>query len=438
MRRLLLIGLAAGLAGLAAGLLAIQWVSMPTTLRVAVGPMTSEDTRLLAAVTQHLARERHPVRLKLVLTEGVAASAAVIDEGRAELAVVRTDVAMPTRAQTVAVLHRDAAVILALEGGEIAKVGDLKGRTVGLVRDMPANLRLLETVLAHYEVPQDEVATQVLAGPAEAEEALRSRRVDAVMAVGPLTGRTLAETVAAALRAGAGAPAFVPVGEAEAIAQRSPALESVEVVRGAFGGTPPRPAETMTTLGVSHRLVARADLDEGLVSELTRLLFALRPAVSAEVPLANRIEAPDTSKSSSLPVHPGAGAYYEGEVLTFMERYGDWFYLAVMVLSIAGSALAGVASTAANRSRARDVALLDELLTLVLRARQARSLTELDALEQEADGVLGAALAKAGSGGLDGSGIAAFSLGLDEARRAIEDRRAALKGGAPVLSQAAE
>jgi hypothetical protein len=109
-----------------------------------------------------------------------------------------------------------------------------------------------------------------------------------------------------------------------------------------------------------------------------------------------------------------------------------------MVLSNAGSALAGVASTAANRSRARDVALLDELLTLVLRARQARSLTELDALEQEADGVLGAALAKAGSGGLDGSGIAAFSLGLDEARRAIEDRRAALKGGAPVLSQAAE
>src|SRR5215203_7453937 len=64
--------------------------------------------------------------------------------------------------------------------------------------------------------------------------------------------------------------------------------------------------------------------------------------ISAEVPLANRIEAPDTSKSSSLPVHPGASAYYEGEVQTFFERYGDWFYLVVMVGSIVGSAIAGV------------------------------------------------------------------------------------------------
>lgn len=432
MRRHILIGLAAGLAGLAVGLLAFQWVGMPTTLKVAVGPMTGEDTRLVAAMTQYLARERQSVRLKLVLTDGVAASADAIQAEKADLGIVRTDVSMPAKAQTVAIMHRDAAVLMAPEASGIAKVADLRGRTVGLVRNMPANARLLETILAHYEVPQASVRTAVLTSPAEVEDALRSGRVDAVMAVGTLTGRTLTDTVAAATRAAGAAPVFVPVGEAEAIAQRAPTLESIEVVRGAFGGTPPRPAETMTTVGVSHRLVARADLDDGAISELTRLVFSMRPAIAAEVALANRIEAPDTSKSSSLPVHPGAAAYYEGEVLTFMERYGDWFYLAVMALSIVGSALAGFASTVANRRRAQDMALLDELLDVVRRARGAATPEELDALEVGVDEVLAVALGKAGTGGIDGQAISAFTLGLDEARRAIAERRAWLKAPPPL------
>jgi hypothetical protein len=52
------------------------------------------------------------------------------------------------------------------------------------------------------------------------------------------------------------------------------------------------------------------------------------------------------------------------------------------------------------------------------------------------------ALAKAGSGGIDNAGVAAFTLGLDQARRAIGERRRILlaQGGAeaPELAQAAE
>lgn len=436
MRRHILIALAAALALLAAALLGLQWLALPTTLRVAVGPMGSGDTRLVAALSQHLARERQPVRLRMVLTDGVAASAEAVDRGKVDLAVVRTDAAMPTRAQTVVILHRDAAVLMTPESTGIVKVSDLAHRTVGIVRSNPANPRLLETVLDHYEVPKGSVSIITLKSVAEAEDALRAGRVDAVLVVATLTGRLMTETVAAVSQAGGGPPVFVPIGEAEAIARRLPAFETVEIVRGAFGGTPPRPAETKTTLGVSHRLVARASLDEDVVSELTRLLFALRPAISAEVPLANRLEGPDTSKSSSLPVHPGASAYYEGEVETFLERYGDWFYLTAMLGSVVGSAAAGFASAAANRRRAREMALLHQLLAIVSRARHADT-SALDPLEREADGILAAALEKAGSGGIDHAGIAAFALGIDQARQAIAERRAAL-GTPPPLAQAAE
>jgi hypothetical protein len=263
-----------------------------------------------------------------------------------------------------------------------------------------------------------------------------------VLAVGTVTGRTMTEAVAGATRAAGGAPlVFIPINDADAIEQRLPMFESLEVVRGSFGGTPPRPAETIETLGVSHRLVARSSLDDNVVSELTRLIFVARPGLASEVPLANRIEAPDTSKSSALPVHPGALAYYEGEVQSFFERYGDWFYLGVMALSILGSGVAAVLSRAASRARSRNMELLRELLSIVRRAHTGRSIDELDALDRQADEILGAALGKAGTGDIDNAGVAAFTLGLDQARRAIGERRRILLAQAATdyeLSQAAE
>ncbi len=440
MRRHFPLVLAAILALVATALLAYQWLGQPTTLRVAVGPAGSEDARLMAAVAQSLARTHEEVRLRLVPTSGVAESARMAEIGRADLAVVRSDVGIPASTQTVAILHRDAALLLATDPS-LSSVPDLRGKRIGIVRNPAANLRLLASLLAHYDVPADAVTTVPLGDGQEAGEALREGKVDAVLTVSPLIGRTAGDVVASIGRTG-GTPAFVPIGEAAVLARRWPALESVEIARGTFGGTPPRPAETVTTVGVSHRLVAQARLADSVVSELTRLLFVIRPALAVEVPLANQIEAPETSKSASLPVHPGAQAYYEGEVESFFERYGDWFYLLVMCVSILGSAAATLVSRAANRSRARDMALLRQLLAIVRASRDVEDELELSDLERQADEILAEALARAGTGAIDNAGVAAFTLGLDQARRAIAERRAVLverhAAGPDPLSAAAE
>jgi hypothetical protein len=125
-------------------------------------------------------------------------------------------------------------------------------------------------------------------------------------------------------------------------------------------------------------------------------------------------------------------------VQTFFERFGDWFYLGVMALSILGSGLAAMASSAAGRSRARNMALLSDLLAIVRAAHTVEGEAELHRLEQRADEILAAALAKAGSGDIDNAGVAAFTLGLDQARRAIVERRQGLMSHRPALSQAAE
>lgn len=438
MRRFVLLALAAFLAILAGTLLAYQWAALATTLRIAVGPIGSEDTRLVVAAAQYLARERSGTRLKLVLTDGIAASAEAIDKETADLAVVRTDVAMPERGQTVAIMHRDAAILLTTARLGLGKVADLQGRNVGVLLRLAANEALLDTILSHYEVPVASVGRVMLNSPAEAAESLGSGRIDAVLVVGATTGRIVTDTVAALARSEGASLVFLPVGEADAIAQRDPRLESHEIVRGAFGGTPPRPAETVATVAVTHRLVARTALDDNDVAEFTRLLFAMRPSLAGEAPIAARIEPADTEKGSSLPVHPGAAAYYEGEVQTFMERYGDWFYLIVMALSIVGSAMAGLAGAAASRTRARTMSQLNALLTIVREARSAETAIELDVLERTADEVLANALAKAGQGGVDETAMVAFTLGLDQARRAIAERRTHLEARAGARIKAAE
>lgn len=434
------IAIMATLATVAASLVGYQLVSAPTVLRVAVGPAGSEDMRLLQAMSQYLVREQSTVRLRILPTEGEAASAGLLGDDKADLAVVRADIAMPARGQTIAILHRDIGVLMSHAATGVTQVGGLRGRSVGVVRRLPANKVLLETILRQYEVPQDAVTIVELDSPAEVEAALRTGRIDAVLAVGSISGRTLGDTVmAVTAAAGGSAPVFVPVSEAEAIAQRSPVLEAQEVLRGTFAGTPPRPGENLRSIGTSHRLVASSGLDDNVVSEITKLIFTMRPAIATDVPLANRIEGPDTSKSSSLPVHPGALAYYDGEVQTFFERYSDWIYLAVMAFSILGSAAAALVGSASARQRSRTLGLLDRLLAIVRLARSAESESELAALQHEADEILAVALAKAGTGGLDHAAVGAFTLGLDEARQAIAGRRTDLsRAGALPLAQAAE
>ena len=94
--------------------------------------------------------------------------------------------------------------------------------------------------------------------PAEVTDAIRTDRVDALFVVAPTTSETVTDLVTAMGQV-SGNAVFVPIADARAIARRLPALESVEIVRGAFGGSPPRPAASFETLGVSARLMALVD-----------------------------------------------------------------------------------------------------------------------------------------------------------------------------------
>jgi TRAP transporter TAXI family solute receptor len=423
-RRVWLIAIA-GVLAFAAVVASTYLLTRPMPLRIAVGPPGGADARLVAAIAAQLGRDKDSIRLRVVQKNGPAEAAKAIDAGEAGLAVVRRDLAMPANGQAVAILRRNVVAILALANAGIEKVADLAGHSIGVVGFTLQDQKALGAILAQYEIPPDRVRIV----PIELNEivdALRDGKFEALLVAGTVTGRSMSSAVAAMTRDGQ-PPKFVPVSESEAIAQRLPAYESTEIVAGAFGGVPPRPAANVETIGFSHYLVARSSLEENTVGEFTRLLFGMRQSLAPEFPNVGRIEAPSTDKDADVAVHPGAAAYFDGTQKNFFERYSDVFYIGVMLLSIAGSAIAGFAgySHGGNRSHQKD--LLTQLLDILKTAHRAETNMELDELEARADEILSSTLERAADNRISQTGLTAFSLALEQARQAIAERRATLR-----------
>jgi len=404
---------------------ALYLYNRPTELRVAVAQGT-QDLRLLTAAAQVFSHHHEPVRLKVVPVADTAAAAAALGQGSAELAVARSD-ALPPSAQALVVLHRNAAVLVAPGGSKIKRVADLRGKRIGVVQEIAGargNVRLLETILAQYEIHEQSVATVTLQ-PAEVEAALRARKIDAVFLVTiPQIGP--ASEVLHQLAVGGKPPVFLPVAEAKAIAKRYPTLDAVEIVHGAFGGDPPRPIQAVETTSVAVMLVGRSSMPASAAGEATRQFLVHRSTIAALAPLANYIEAPSTDKNSAVPAHQGTIDFIDGNEHGFFDKYSDFFYLGAMLMSLVGSAAAALASRMRTRTHERSEKLIERLLQILPAARVAQDFAELDGYERELDQALVSSVADLRLRNMDGTALHVVSLALDQARFAIQARRRAL------------
>ena len=429
MRRIAQIAIASGLAVAAGSGFVAYLTTRPAVLRVAVAT-GGEDHGVILAAAQAMMHERAPVRFRLVLTENPVASAARLEANDADLAVVRSDIAMPLSAATAVILHRDSIVLMTPPELKIEKILDLKGKTVAWLRSDigaradAANERLLESILLQYDIAPASV-NRFSVSAAEIADLFKDKRAAAILAVGSASAGQLPDAVTAAAHSGEVELSYIAIPEAEAIAQRASAFEAIKILRGAFGGAPPRPAHSFDTLSVSTRLVARADVPNAQVADVTRFFFTKRGLIAERAPLASRIEAPSTDLDTALPVHPGAAAYLDNDEQTFFDRYSDVFYISAMLLSVLGSGLAALASRITANKRARIEDSIQRLLEILKAARCAATLPSLDALEDEADGILHGALASA-PGAADPNRLGAMTLALDQARLAIAERRKAL------------
>ena len=232
---LILAGILAVIGALSAG---YYYAVRPIPLRIAVGPANSDDLRVVQALSQAFSTAHSQIRLRPIQTEGATASAQMIADGRADLAIVRGDLSVPKNAQTVATLRKNVAVLWVPApmkdkkgAAKITKVSQLGGRRIGVIGRTPANIDLLKVILRQYGVDANKV--DVVQFPiTEAVDAIRGRKADAYLAAGPVNSKITSEAVAASTHDGK-APTFLKIDSAEAIAQNFPMYEASEIPAGA-------------------------------------------------------------------------------------------------------------------------------------------------------------------------------------------------------------
>jgi TRAP-type uncharacterized transport system substrate-binding protein len=439
---------------------AYHYSAQPTELKIAVGPPNSEDARIVHAIAAQFARDRLDIRLSVtVLPGGPMEASAALDKGQTDLAVVRRDTAMPKNGQAVAILRKNVVAFIVPSAPEpakgakgkaaakaakpIEKLEQLLGKRLGIVGRSPRNLDLLKAILRQYNIGPDKIValgaddmskpnapdkvSVVQFDPGNVAQAIRDSNVDAIMSVGPVGSPITADAITAATR-GKEPPTFLPISAAEAIAERNPVYESGEIKAGAFGGSPPRPEESVDTIEVHYYIVARRTLSQQVVADFTKDLFASRQALAAEIPAAAKIEKPDTDKDASVPVHPGAAAYLDGELKSFLDRYSDFIYLGLMAVSFLGSGFVGLLSYNKADDRVRRLRSLERLLEIAKSARTADSIQALDELQAEIDTIHGEMIQAVEASTLDDTAIMTYVLSIERAQLAISDRRTALTG----------
>jgi hypothetical protein len=225
-----------------------------------------------------------------------------------------------------------------------------------------------------------------------------------------------------------GEPTFLPIDVSEALAHKHPLYESEEIPGSSFTTSPARPDDTVETVGVNHLIVAPKSLSEAAVGAFTRALFAVRPALVREDPSASKIEKPDTDKDAAIPAHPGAAAYIDGTERTFLDKYSDYFWGGILLLSVLGSAAAWFRHYLKRDERSLTGEHRDKLLAHIAQVRKTDSLEELDALQEEADEFLRETLESYDDGAIEEGDLSAYALVLEQFHHAIADRRAVIAG----------
>jgi hypothetical protein len=150
---------------------------------------------------------------------------------------------------------------------------------------------------------------------------------------------------------------------------------------------------------------------------------------------AAHLKKPDTDKDAELPVHRGAAAYLDGNERTFLERYSDYFWAAILVLSGLGSAGAWLRHYWKRDEREQNILQREKVLDLIAKARVVETPEELLAMEREVDAVLRETLDAYDDGAIEEEDLSAFGLVLEQFHYAVADRRAAMGESAPELAR---
>lgn len=352
------------------------------TIRMAIPPLTASGDKFIAALRREMAVEYPRVQLTFIQTPDLDASADALKNGQADAALVRSDNPMAAESRTLVIVRTIAAIVILGPHTDATGRSDLKEKKIGVLTTSGQLDPLQKVLLDFYDVNEQEIR---LLAPNDVGREVAGKHVAAVLAIGPAGPGTIADAARAIRTATKQAPKFLDFDEADAITQRYPAYEKLDIPQGAFVGSPPMPGESATAIAATVRLVSKPSLSNFAAGELTRIILATKARLAASELGAGQIEAPDTEKPI-FPIHPGTVSYLAGDKPDLIDDSMNYIALGSMVLGALGTAGAWLAAMWGRRLH-REIHQRVSVLPSILSAIRAASPDELDRIEARLDQV---------------------------------------------------
>jgi TRAP-type uncharacterized transport system substrate-binding protein len=407
---------------LGVGTAGVWWLSQPARFVIAVGQSVFDEQKVVNALVEALARERAGIRLSVLLTDGPGASAQMLAERKADLAVVRSDIEVPRGVTSIIGLRRFYPVLITAEARGIKRINDLRGKRIGIGREPTQNQALAQGVLAHWALQAGDYTLVPLAAN-DIIDAVRSKQIDAFFSISAAGSRPTARLTELIREAWGPKLVLLPFDDVAAIAGKLRGIETGELVKGYFGGNPAQPDKDLDTIAVSNRIVVSERITNDMAVELTRKLLDLRDKRFSETPELLAIDAP-TRTNPTLPVHLGTAAHLDGTHEKFFDRHATLMFLGLVMLGMLGSLFTALQSRLRARERRASLVSVQRVLALGDSIAASTDAHAIRTAVDEADQLLQDAILRFARAEIDANALMAVQTAVDRARRAAERWRA--------------
>jgi TRAP transporter TAXI family solute receptor len=352
---------------LVGGFFGYRWMASEASRHhvvIATGSEGGTYHALGEALARVLEQEQVVESASAIVTEGSVANMQYIEDpdGSVDLAFVQSDTDPGSDVELVAPLYDEVLHIVVRKDleGRVESLFDLRTLRVALGTPGSGTRQLSERVLDHFGVvPAEDLAL----APSEAAAGLLDGSVDAAFLLTAIPSRIVEQL------AEADAVRFLTLGdaqeygnEADGLALVFPSIESTTIPRSTYTRLPRRP---IRTISVSALLIARQDLDEGLVRAITQTIFENRAGTAGlegeDLVVAHRIREDYRPGAFAIPYHAGAEAYYDREQPPFFVEYAEAMSFGFTLLVAAYSGIFAVRQWMRRKMKDRVDAYLIEV-----------------------------------------------------------------------------
>ena len=404
------------------------WLRNSETLVFAVGEPNGVEARFAAKLAAVLKSNASRLRLKIVPNADNAKALTLFDRRDANLAILRTDAKVPPRARTLAILEHDLVLVLSPGGKKIKSVADLKKKKIAVLADGENSVSFVRSALELSDSPDAAQRVQ-MAPPNTTFDKLFTTGFGAVVAIEHASKIMKDKTYEQFAKRGGFT--LNPIDSAKALARKYPAISEETVATGMLSSSPAVPDDDVDTIGLEWLLVAQSKMSTTTAGDLARIIYENKSDLALDNGFASKIEPAATDKDAFIIAHPGAAEYINDDTKSFMDRYSDMMYLGAAALSVIGSIFAGIYTKVTRVAPEKASQLATAILDIGERMEHAKTLDQLDDLQDELEAILRGAVVGLRDGTISSDGLDTFKLGYEFVRDEIGMRRDHLKRHPP-------